>query len=172
MEYSARQIRMIVQKIIAKVQHELELAQMNDSVDEVMEKYGISLDESPVQVSPRLSKILVLGSLAGKKRDYILAAKKMNIPSDNIEFEDDYEKLTNFNTAKLRNSLVYSDIICGPMPHSMENKEGASLIAEIRSNPASYPKMVTAEANSSLKLSINSFKNALTKTRYFEALGC
>ena len=171
MQYSMRQIQMIVQKIIAKVQHELEIAQQNDSVEEVMEKYGVTLDENPVQVTPKTSKILVLGALAGKKDNYSLAAKKMNILPENIEFIYDYEKLTHFNAAKLRNSLVYSDIICGPMPHSIENKNGSSLIAEIRNNPAEYPRLITAEAKSALKLSINSFRNALTKTRYFEATG-
>ncbi len=170
MQYTARQIQMIVQKIFSKIQHELEIAQRNDTVDELMDKYGVSLEEESVMVDKHTSKILVIGALAGKKDNFVKAARKMDISQYNIQFVDDYEKLTNFNATRLRNSFVYSDIICGPMPHSMKNKEGSSLIAEMKNNPAEYPRVIVANANSGIKLSIHSFIEALSRTRYFESL--
>ena len=36
-------------------------------------------------------KVLVLGSLAGKVKDYQMVAKKMDINPDNVEFVDTYD---------------------------------------------------------------------------------
>ena len=48
--------------------------------------------------------------------------------------------------------------------------EGAkSLLAKIKNEPTRYPRLTVATANGALKLSISSFKDCLTKTRYFEA---
>ena len=69
--YSASQISKIIQKIISKARRELELAQESDTVEEVMEKYGVTLNEEAMPVNPKVSKILVFGSLVGKEKDYV-----------------------------------------------------------------------------------------------------
>ena len=169
--YSQGQISRIIQKIVAKVSKELELAQEYDSVDEVMEKYGISFDEGPMPVDSRKSKILVFGALAGKSKDYILAAKKLGIAQENIVFVSDYDELKRYDTAKLEYSLEYSDIIYGPTPHKTTGMgDENSFLAKIKREPNKYPKLIVATANESLKLTITNFKNALTNTRYFETM--
>lgn len=171
MKHSASQISQIIQKIIAKARKELEIAQENDSVEEVMEQYGVSLEEDPVQVNPRISKILVFGALAGKKRDYLLAAKKLNIPEDNLVFISDYDELKHYDTAKLEYSVEYSDIIYGPAPHKETNMgDTSSFLAKLKNEPNKYPRLTVASANGALKLSISSFRNSLTRTRYFETI--
>jgi len=44
----------------------------------------------------------------------------------------------------------------------------SSLLAIMKREPNKYPKVIVATANSSLKLSINSFKQALLNTRLLE----
>lgn len=169
--YSQGQISRIIQKIVAKVSKELELAQEYDSVGEVMEKYGISFDEGPMPVDSRKSKILVFGALAGKQKDYIMAAKKLGIGQENLVFISDYDELNRYDTAKLEYSLEYSDIIYGPAPHKTTGMgDENSFLSKIKREPNKYPKLIVATANESLKLTITNFKNALTNTRYFEAM--
>lgn len=169
--YSQAQISRIAQKIIAKVRKELEIAQENDNLDELMEKYGIGFEEESMPVDSRKSKIIVFGALAGKLKDYIMAAKKLGISQENLVFISDYDELKRYDTAKLEYSLEYSDIIYGPTPHkTIGMGDENSLLAKIKREPNKYPKLQVATANGVLKLSIQSFKNALTNTRYFETM--
>lgn len=170
MAYSQAQIGKILQKIIAKASHELQVAALHDNVDEVMEKYGITFEEEAMPVNPRTSKILILGALAGKVSDYQLAAKKIGVSPDNLEFVSDYHELKHFSAGVLRNSLKYSDIIYGPSPHKMkEMGDTSSLLAEMQKEPQCYPRLTKAVANKKLKITITNFKNALSNTRYLES---
>ena len=75
----------------------------------------------------------------------------------------------NFNTARLQYNEIYSDIIVGPVPHSMENLDGeSSLVAAIQNHLEMYPKLRIASSNNSLKLTMSNFKELLTETRYFQ----
>lgn len=167
--YTDRQINLIIQKIISKARHELEIANENGTVDELMEEYGVTLEESALPINPRTSKILVVGELAGTKNEYIMRAKKLHIPESNIEFESNYEKLNRLNLAKLEYSDTYSDIIFGPVPHSMMGKgKDSSIITKMEKESNKYPRVTRATANGELKLSITSFSRAIRSTRYFE----
>lgn len=80
-----------------------------------------------------------------------------------------YKKMHNFNTARLQYNEIYSDIIVGPVPHSMENLDGeSSLVAAIQKHPEMYPKLGLASSNNSLKLTMSNFRELLTETRYFQ----
>lgn len=172
MEYSftEKQIASILQKIIAKVRHELQLANENGTVQELLEDYGITLEEDAMPVNLRRSKILVVGELSGKLKDYLLSAKKLGISDNNIEFESNYEKLHNLNLTKLAYSDLYSDVIFGPVPHSMAGKDGASsMIAKMENEPNIYPRVIRATTANELKLTITSFRKGIRSTRYFES---
>jgi len=168
--YTLAQKSRILQKIIAKANALLLAAEDDAAVDEVMRTFGVSFEEGAMPVDPQRSKILVFGALAGSLKDYQLAAKKLGIPSENIVFESDYERLHNYDTARLRFNSDFSDIVFGPVPHKQENMGNtSSLLAEIKRCPNEYPRLTVASANGTLKLTITSFRNALSQTRYFES---
>lgn len=168
-QYTDKQINEILQKIIAKARHELQIAQENGTVEDLMDDYGVKLEANPMPVNPRLSKILVVGALAGKQNDYIMSARKLNINENNIEFETDYSKMNNLSLTKLKYSDVYSDVIFGPIPHSMIGKDdSSSIIALMEKESDKYPRVIRASANNELKLTITSFRKSLRETRYFE----
>lgn len=171
MGYSPVQIRKIIDKIVTKITYEVQMAATEGTMQDVLDEYGITLDEEPVMpVDRHKSKILVLGAVAGRLSDYQMTAKKLGIPSDNVEFVTDYRKMKHFNVSNLRYSWTYSDIIYGPTPHSMEGMgDTSSLLAEIKNHPNDYPRLVQVSANEKLKITISNFRSALTKTRYFEA---
>lgn len=169
--YSQSQIADVRGKIMAKINKEIDIAVRNGALEEILERFGISLDCEPeMVVNTRRMKILVLGELAGSVRDYQNVAKKCGISLDNLEFID-YVEAKRLNAARLQYSNEYSDIICGPIPHKIQGMgETSSLLALMESKPSEYPKLLKATANSALKISITGFRELLLKTRYFEAL--
>lgn len=169
MGYTYKDKSTILQKIIDKVTKEIFNASSDLEVDNIVEKYGITLEDSVMPINKRSSVILVLGALQGKKSSYQLIAKKLRIPEQNIEFVDDYSKMHAFNAEQLRYSDKYSDIIVGPIPHSMKNKgEFSSVVAMVESNPKEYPKLLKAIANNALKITNTNFKELLQQTRYYQ----
>lgn len=169
-EYSISQLSEIKSKIFAKIAREIELANKNDEMQALFDKYGIYFEEEAMQVDTRTMKVLVLGALAGRVKDYKLAVKKMDINPDNVEFIDTYDD-KRFNVAKLEYSMEYSDIIYGPNPHKQVGMgDTNSFLAEMKRNPERYPRVIEAVSNDKLKITISGFKKALSSTRFFETL--
>lgn len=170
--YTENQKSIILQKLYSKIQFEfMQASDDNEKLNELMEKYGIVLEDNAMWINLKDSKILIVGALAGKKNDFITCAKKSGINERNLEFFSDYEKLTNLGLAKLEYSNKYSDIIFGPVPHSMVGKnDSTSIIAKMESEPSKYPRVTRAKTENEIKLSISSFKKAITCTRYYESL--
>lgn len=174
MEYSISEIAKIKSLIYAKVNKELELASKNGEMDELMDKYGVVLEEEErLPINTRTHRILVIGELAGNKKDYQIAAKKLDINPDNIEFMD-YEESRRLDARRLEYSNDYSDIIYGPTPHKTnEMGDTSSLLALIENNPMRYPRLIRSKANSidrKLKITISGFKEYLKKTFYYETI--
>ena len=148
------------------LRNQLNLAIDSDTLDDFLASLHIELEETNPAYSlyDRRTKILVFGALCGTKRDYIMAARKLGISDDNLEFVE-YNETKTYNIEKLRYSSQYSDIICGPMPHKIEGiGDNSSFVDLLKSSPEQYPKMYNAVD----KLSINVFKQALIQTRFIE----
>ena len=174
MEYSISEIAKIKSKIFAKIAKELELANKNDEMDEVLDKYGVVLEEEErMPINTRTHRILVIGELAGRKKDYQIAAKRLDINPDNIEFMD-YEESKRLDARRLEYSNDYSDIIYGPTPHKInEMGDTNSLLALIERNPMRYPRLIRSKTNSTdgrLKITISGFNDYLKRTFYYETL--
>ena len=169
-EYSISQLIEIKSKIFDKIAKEIDLANKNDEMQLILEKYGIFLEEEPVLVNTKTMKILVIGALAGKLKDYQIAVKKMNIDLDNVEFIDTYDD-RRFNVKRLEYSMDYSDIIYGPNPHKQVGiGDTYSFLAEMKRHPEKYPRVIETISNEKLKITISGFKKALQSTRYYETL--
>lgn len=169
--YTESQAQEIFQRAMNKLMMQFRLAKNNNSLDDFMEDYGIVYEESPMPVNSRMSKILVVGALSGKVNNFVISAKKQGIPESNIEFEHDFSKFHNINLARLEYSDKYSDIIFGPIPHSMAGKgDSSSIIAKMEKESDKYPRVIRACTSNELKLSITSFRKAIASTRYFMAM--
>lgn len=171
MVYSLGQLSRIKQKIISKISVELDLANEDGTVQEILDKYGVVFEEDYIPVDTRRMKILVVGALAGSLKDYQFAAHKMGVEAENIEFENDYDKLKRFDAARLKDSYEYCDIIYGPNPHMQKNIEGfSSMLSMFKSEPERFPRVTIANTAHELKITISGLKQSLMKTRYFETL--
>ena len=171
MAYTLGQLSKIKQKIISKLSSELDLANEEGNVQDVLDKYGIVFEEDYVPVNTRTMKVLVVGALAGSLKDYQIQAKKIGVDPDNIEFECDYDKLKRFDANRLKDSFEYSDIIYGPNPHKQVNTDGfSSMLSMFKETPERFPRVIVAGDSHGLKISISVFKECFLKTRYFESL--
>ncbi len=172
MTYSTKQLAEIKLKIINKINNEVDNANLNGNIESVLKKYGI-YDETkgPIMVDTRTMKILVIGALAGKKNEYQKVVKEFGIDDSHVDFVDDYDTIKNYSVEKLRNSMEYSDIMVGPIPHKISNMENDNgLIQQIKQSPHEYPRLIELKANNKLKITKTNFREEIINTRYFENL--
>ena len=160
----------ILKMIFQKLTKEVTEAYYNGNLDGLLQKYGFEEDtESFAYVDN--SKILVIGDSAVGEAILNGVAKTKGIISNMIEYVLDYEKLTNYNFENLHFNMAYSDILVGPMPHSVRGVEGySSFLAKVRANPSEYPKVIELRDSTGLKITKTSFKEGLEKTRLFNEL--
>jgi hypothetical protein len=108
------------------------------------------------------TKVVVMGASVVKEDKLRSIAKKHGIMSKDIEFALDYERIKHYPFYKLRDSLTYRAILVGPMPHSTSGKRDASsAIAEMENHPEKYPPVIRMHDANGLKITNNSFAQAL-----------
>ena len=116
------------------------------------------------------ARVLVIGDVSTSKSDLLKAAKQIGFDSDRLEFRIGYYELRESDVRKLRYSNAYSDVILGPLPHSIALKGDYSSLAARMEQEEGYPNVVRATANRGLKISKSSFAEALRKTKMYEHL--
>ncbi len=159
------------EKIYEKILHEVAQAFAENKISELLIKYGLNEEIEYAYYDINNSKILVVGDSRVSKDDLIGIAKKYGISSNRFEFELDYKRLHNYDFGKLRNSLTYSDVLVGPLPHKTEGIEGfSSFLAMIDNNPGEFPKVTRLETSNELKITKESFKNGLLNSRLYNDL--
>lgn len=159
------------EKIYQKVIKEVTEASYNNRIEEVLKKYGLQDEIQYSYYDINNSKILVVGDSRVNKNDLIGIAKKIGIRENRLEFELDYNRLHNYDFSNLKNSMTYSDVLVGPLPHKVEGIEGfSSFLSMVDDSPEDFPKVIKLEASNELKITKESFKNGLLNTRLFNDL--
>ncbi len=173
MAYSDIEKQNIRGALLSKVAEDLTQAELTDDYSEIFRNYPIDEYQIDTSSSSKKNMILIVGRYIGKKEIYQKAAEEIGIKKDQLEFID-YDEIKNNNLGKkLKDSKQYSDVIFGPIPHSVRGKKDATSLIEIVENPhyqGEYPNCIRATSNtlgSILKLSKGSFIKSLKKTKYF-----
>lgn len=163
----------ISQKIYEKVIKEVSQAYQDNKLEEVLIKYGLQDKVEYSYYDMNSAKILIVGDSAISKDLMITLARKCGIRENKLEFELDYTRLHNYNFGNLRNSLTYSDVLVGPLPHKVEGIEGfSSFLAMADANPKDFPKITRLESSNGLKITKESFKKALLETQLYNDMYC
>lgn len=175
MEYTDAQKAQILSYAYANIADQFDWVCRHGEIEAFMEKHDIPSPDAKPQIVTRDMKILVVGDLRGRKNDYIKVAKEFGFTEKNFEFVD-FNQIKTFDIAHLVGSNVYSDVICGPIPHKIKGLKGAnSLISLLESaDEKNYPKLIRAtpeQRDSSLKLTISSFRKALPETKLVREIG-
>lgn len=165
------ELTLILEKVYQKLVKEITEASYENKIDEVLKKYELQDEIEYPCYDIKNSKILIIGDSLVDKNDLINIARKYGIKENRIEFELDYNKLTNYNFGKLRNSMNYSDVLVGPIPHKVEGIEGySSFLAMTDAMPEEYPKIIRLESSNELKITRQSFINGLLNSRLYNDL--
>jgi hypothetical protein len=117
-------------------------------------------DDGSTRVVP--TKIVVIGESVVNEGKLRSIAKKHGISVKDIEFALGYERAKCYPFSKLRGTLTYRAVLVGPMPHSTSGKRDASsAIAEMENHPETYPPVIRMHDANGLKITNNSFAQAL-----------
>lgn len=172
MRYSSRDLANIKGLIINKIKQEIDDANINNNIDEVLNKYNVFYKQDVDNyINTQARTILVFGSLAGKKRDYQGKLKSMGIDIKCVEFIDDFIDLKRFPTETLRYSNKYSDILFGPTPHRLTGAgDDSSFLQTIKNNPNEFPNLVDLRNKNELKITMNNFEKGIRTTRFYKEL--
>lgn len=162
----------ILDKIYQKLTKEVSTAYYNGNIGELLSRYGF--EEEAVghfHYNHNNSKIIVIGESRVNKSDLEYISKKNGIDPKKIEFELDYEKLTNYNFEKFKYNMSYSDVLIGPMPHKVKGlDESSSFLSMVREHPEDYPKIIELRDANELKITKQSFLNGLLETRLYNEI--
>lgn len=119
-------------------------------------------DDGAARVVP--TKVVVIGESAVKEDKLRSIAKRRGISGKDIEFALGYERVKHYPFSKLRDSLTYRAVLVGPIPHSTSGKgDASSVIAEMENHPETYPPVIRLQDANGLKITNNSFADALDK---------
>ncbi|MBR3226065.1 MAG: hypothetical protein IKF78_12160 [Atopobiaceae bacterium] len=120
----------------------------------------LDLDETDAR-GTQARKVLVMGASRVSVDKLRSITRKAGFDQDWFEYRLDYEKLDRRSIGCLRNSS-YSAVIVGPMHHSVEGRgDASSAIQRMKNHPESYPPVIEARDSNGLKITNNSFKEAL-----------
>ena len=146
-----------------------------DSANEVGKLRGLLellyLDRLLPQVQSNVSKalpngrILVFSSRNVKVKDLLGVAKSLGVTNE-IEFYD-YEQSKTYPYSKLEYNTLINAVLLGAVPHSTSGTDGySSLVVSLERKAEEgvlYARVIRLSANNELKLTKESFREALKK---------
>jgi hypothetical protein len=159
---NANEMEDLFSEIYYKLLEELHLANRLGDIDSVLEKYGIeSYKEEKKYIELNRAKILLVGDLQVSIDIIYRILKDFDLSPERIEHVS-FKEAKIYPWNKIENSMIYTDIFVGPIPHKLSSiKNHTSLIAMIEEKPQRYPRLHRLEANKALKITKNSFLEAL-----------
>ena len=142
-------------------------ANREDTLDELLTLLGMRdlLDYGTDSYENQfLGKIVVLGASEVSVDRLRGIVRKSGLDPNRFEFQLDYKKLKHYDFGKIRGAKGYIAILAGPMPHSTPGAmEASSFISRVEKNPDDYPILIKLQTGNDLKITNNSFKNALSQ---------
>lgn len=164
--YSATQLEMINSSITKEmIGNYLFKLNIIGGVDDFLE--GLGITEKPEKVNSdthyaiKDGKILVIGGTNIKKDKLLMAAGKEGFAKDRFEFVTAYDEAKTYPFEKLKWNDRYSAVIVGPIPHKVTGSAGYSSVISRMQTEEGFPPVVRCGTASDLKITRNSFVNAL-----------
>lgn len=127
---------------------------------ELLGMSGLLGDNDCLDLKP--TKIAVLGDSQVKEDKLRSIARKRGLDPKDFDFALGYNELKHYDFKKFRNSISYRAVLVGPMPHSTPGKfDSSSAVAEMQTHPDIYPPVIELRDSNGLKITNNSFGQAL-----------
>ena len=157
-------------KLIVKIKSDLYTANAEQNVEHYLRyiHYDSLIQQYNQYYDKRNAKVAVICDSRINLDDMKKIIKKKGLRPSRFEFYLDYDKLTNLDMNKFKNSIYYSDLIFGPNPHKTKGIDGySSAISMIQNESEQFPKLIIAESNSELKITKTSFEKAIENTQMY-----
>lgn len=155
----------LIESIKEQIEKEIIRANRVGTLKKVLEKYNFEVEEY-FHYEPRIAKVLVIGQSSVTLHVLKSVIKKYGISKERFDFVLEYDEAKNYPMNTLRYNSKYCDIFIGPIPHKTTGMgECSSIIAEIEKNQSEYPKLTKLIASDELKITKNSFEEALLKSQ-------
>lgn len=156
----------LIENIQSQIENEIIMANRIGTLNEVLAKYKFELEEQYCYCEPKIAKVLVIGQSSVKVEVLKGILKKHGISKDRFEFILEYDDVKNYPMNTLRYNSKYCDIFAGPMPHKTNGMgDCSSILAEIQNHQSEYPKLTKLIASGELKITKNSFEEALLNSQ-------
>lgn len=161
----------LIESIQSQIEKEIIRANRTGTLKEVLAKYKFELEEQYYYCEPKIAKVLVIGQSSVKVEVLKGILKKYGISKDRFEFVLEYDDVKNFPMNTLRYNSKYCDIFAGPMPHKTNGMgDCSSILAEIQNHQSEYPKLTKLIASGDLKITKNSFEEALLNSQLMKSI--
>ena len=164
--YSATQLEMINSSITKEIIEDY-LFRLNiiGGVDDFLESLGIKNASKKMDHNKHYAikngKILVIGGTSVKKDKLLMAASKEGFSKERFEFVTTYNDAKTYPFEKLKWNENYSAVIVGPIPHKVTGSAGYSSVISRMQTEDGFPQVIKCGSSNDLKITRNSFVNAL-----------
>ena len=159
----------LLEKVYHQLVEEIIFANRTNRLNQVLEKYGFNDAPNEIDyIELTRAKILVVGDLQIKSNHLHAIMKDYDLDPDHMQFVS-YEDAKTYPWESLKHSMTFTDVFIGPMPHKVLGIEHhASIISKIEADPHSYPRLHKLTAGHQLKITKNTFEQALKASYLLE----
>jgi len=166
---NSEELKDLVESSSSRISKEIERNNRLGCLTDYLYKIGCADLLKKHQSYVRGAKILVFGASEISEDIMRKIAKENGIDPKTLEFETDYRKNKHYDFSLLKNNTNYSDTIFGPIAHKGVNiGNNSSALAMIENDPAAYPNLIRTSVNNDLKITRNSFREAIVKTQAYK----
>jgi hypothetical protein len=160
-----KELEALLERVYDKLTEEIIYANRTHQLESLLEKYNLSdVTSKERYIELNRAKILLVGDLKVKMSTIYQILKEYDLNQDHIEHVS-YEDSQTYPWHKLKNSMVYTDVFIGPIPHKVTGIANySSLLAMIESQPEDYPKLHRLESGNELKITKSNFTEALSNS--------
>lgn len=167
--------QLLLDRIYQYLLEKLSLANRLDELEAALEKHGLisllgkSQHKRELEYVDRGAKILILDDCSISEKEIRGVMKSLGLPTDCYEVVG-YNEIITRGIGRYEHNTHYSDILVGPVPHSVHRMEGASsLITRLEQHPEIFPRTIrVVDVGGTLKITKSALRSALESSRKLE----
>ncbi len=158
-----------LQDILIDFERQMREANRLGTIFDFLKEHNIAYDEfDECPYDKKRARLLIAGQASIPPSVVKGILSSMGIDTSRVDMVLEYDGLQKFKWSSLQYSFKYSDVIFGSMGHSSEGKGDYSSIIARMEQEDGWPNVIRATANSELKITKQSLKDAITKSEFYK----
>lgn len=151
-----------LEALVDEIQHRVYLANQQGTLEELLEKLGMSNylhPEDEFESYPD-GKVVIIGESTVSRDKVLGISKEFGITPKQLELCLDYNEAKSFSYRKLQYNSEYRAVLVGPIPHKAEGIGEYSSAIAMMEQSAGFPKVVRLVSGNKLKITKANLKEA------------